>query len=217
MDGNQFDSITRSFAGRSTRRLLLGRGAALAGALGGLAMVDSASAARRGNSGGSTAICAPNGSGGYTRTSVPTLFLNVYLNSGYILSDCCAHAECGESNGCMDAYCDFGSGSCAVSYSDGSSCERGGCAPGTCSGGVCYDPTPMLCGGDGYCNDCVYDACSHYCECYVQPCYTDDWQCQSSDCDPSQGACINTPINEGSTCDTFGVEGVCTMGYCTSA
>src|SRR3954470_10833424 len=100
MDGQRFDPITRAFAGRIDRRTLLGRSAALTGTVGALAMVDSASAARHGSTGGSTSICSPNGAGGYYRTSVPTIVLNTYLNSGSIISDCCAHAECGETNGC---------------------------------------------------------------------------------------------------------------------
>jgi hypothetical protein len=217
MDGQRFDSITRAFAGRSDRRTLLGRGAALTSALGALAIVDSASAARRGSSGGSTAICSPDGAGGYYRTSVPTIALNTYLNSGSIISNCCAHAECGASNGCMTAICDFGAGACAVSYANGAACERPGCSDGFCSGGACVDPTPMTCAGDGFCNDCFYDACAHQCECDVQPCYVDDWQCQDAYCDPGQAACVLVPLNEGSTCDTFGVVGTCVMGYCTAA
>lgn len=217
MDGRQFDALTRSFAGRTNRRLLLQRGAALTGAIGALGAIESTSAARRGDTGGSTPICAPNGAGGYNRTSVPTLLLQTYLNSGYIISNCCAHAECGESNGCMSAFCDFNAGACSVTYANGSPCARAGCVDGYCSNGACMDPTPMSCHGDGVCNTCTYDACNHHCDCNVQPCYPQDWQCSDAYCDPGQAACVNVPINEESTCDTNGVQGTCVMGFCTAA
>jgi hypothetical protein len=217
MDGQQFDAFTRAFAGRVNRRLLLQRGAALTGAIGALGLAHPASAARRGDTGGSTSICAPDGGGGYYRTSVPTVLLQTYLNSGYIVSSCCAHAECGETNDCMSAYCDLGAGACSVSYANGAACARPGCTDGYCSAGLCQDPTPMVCAGDGYCNDCVYDACNHHCDCQVQPCYAQDWQCSDSYCDPSQAACVSVPLNEGSPCDTNGVAGTCVMGFCTTA
>lgn len=217
MDGRQFDSLTRAFAGQSTRRLLLRRGAALSGAIASLAAVGSTSAARRGGNNGSTSICSPDGLGGYYRTSVPTILLSTYLNSGSIISDCCSHADCGPTNGCITSTCDFQAGSCSVTSFNGATCARAGCADGVCIDGVCSDPTPMYCAGDGYCNSCVYDACNHHCDCHVKPCYPEDWQCQDAWCDPGQAACVLDPINDGSPCDTFGQPGVCVNGYCTSA
>lgn len=215
MDGRRFDSLTRAFAGHQSRRSLLRRSAFLSGAIGSLAAIESAGAARRGQT-ADTTICNPNGAGGYNRITVPTVLLSIYLNNGAIISDCCSNDECGPSNGCMASVCDFAAGSCTVSYSSGAPCARPGCADGVCVNGVCNDPPPMYCAGDGYCNRCVYDACNHYCDCEVQPCYPDDWQCQSVYCDPGQAACVWDPINEGSPCDTFGFEGVCVMGYCTA-
>lgn len=217
MDGGQFDSITRSFAGLSTRRLLLGRGAALAGVLGALGVVDSASAARRGSTGASTSICAPNGAGGYTRTSVPTIALSVYLNNGYIISNCCANAECGASSSCMSAYCDLNAGACAVQSLDGYACERPGCIDGYCANGVCHDPEPDYPIESDYCKTCTWDACIDHWYCSLRPCSNFDYQCTDAYCDPAQEACIFEPINEGSACNTNGVNGICVGGYCTVA
>lgn len=215
MDGRQFDALTRAFVGNSTRRRLLGRGAALTGALGSLATFGSASAARRGTS-GTTSICSPDGSGGYFRTSVPNVLLPVYLNQGAIISDCCADADCGGSDSCSSSYCDFDAGACSVAYANGALCARPGCADGYCSGGLCVDPEPRTCLGDGFCNICQHDVCNDYCDCFVMPCYPDDWQCQDARCDPGQAACVLDPINEGGYCNTFGLDGVCMMGYCIS-
>jgi hypothetical protein len=217
LDGRQFDSLTRTLAERTSRRGLIWKGAALGGALASLAGISSASAARRGGGGSSTSICAPIGGGSYARTTVPTVLLQTYLNQGYILSDCCAHAECGSSNACVEAFCDFGVGACSVTTFDGNACERPGCVSGTCSGGYCADPAPYICGGDGTCNVCTYDSCSHRCNCSVRPCYTDDYECMDAYCSPSAGGCVSEPINEGEMCATHGVEGICTAGYCTSA
>ncbi len=79
------------------------------GVAGSLATIDSASAARRGGNGVS-AICRPDGGGGYYRDTVPTINLQAALNAGAIVSDCCANAECGTSSACVQAYCDFGVG-----------------------------------------------------------------------------------------------------------
>lgn len=216
VDGQRFDALARAFAGQSTRRRFLWRGAALTGAVGSLARIGSADAARRGTS-GNTSICSPDGSGGYYRISVPSVLLGMYLNNGSIISDCCGDYECEASNSvCSASYCDLGAGACAVAFTNGVACERPGCADGYCSDGVCADPPPMSCAGDGYCNSCVYDACNHHCDCYVKPCYSDDWQCQDTYCDPAQQACIGEPINEGLPCNTFGFDGVCTLGYCTA-
>ena len=216
MDGRQFDALTRAFAGESSRRHFLRRGVALTGAFGALASIGSASAARRGTT-SDTSVCNPDGAGGYYRTSVPTIMLNLYLNNGAIISDCCGDFDCAPSNEvCSSSYCDFNAGACSVAYNNGAPCERPGCADGFCSDGACADPTPMYCAGDGYCNICTYDACNHYCDCYVKPCYPDDWQCQDVYCDPAQAACVGEPINEGAPCDTFGFAGVCVLGYCTA-
>jgi hypothetical protein len=216
MDGRQFDSIARTLAGRTSRRKLLWRGAAAGGVLGSLTAFEPASAARRGGGGSTTLVCTPDGAGGYYRNSVPTLLLQTHLNSGSIISACCAHAECGESNGCVNAFCDFGGGSCVVDYFDGSPCARSGCADGFCFGGVCNDPPGRSCAGDGFCNSCFYNTCGDYCECTVRACYTDDYQCMDAYCDPGLAACVTAPINEGSPCNTTGVNGTCQLGYCTA-
>lgn len=216
MDGRQFDSLTRAFAGNVSRRGLLLRGAVLAGVGASLGKLDSTSAARRGGNGVSS-ICRPNGSGGYYRDSVPTLQLQSALNAGAIISDCCAHAECGTSTECSSAFCDFGAGACSVSNLDGNSCTRPGCVNGVCSAGACANPQPYFCPGDGVCNICTYDSCSHTCDCSIKTCYTDDYQCMDSYCSTSAGGCVTEPYNEGATCDTFGVGGICTLGHCTSA
>lgn len=216
MDGRQFDSLTRALADTTSRRRLLWRGMAITGAVASLTRIDSASAARRGQNGVS-AICRPDGAGGYYRDTVSTLNLQAALNAGAIESDCCAHAECGTSTECVNAYCDFGVGSCVVSNLDGNVCTRPGCANGVCSGGGCADPAPYLCAGDGVCNTCTYDACAHHCDCHVRACYSDDHQCSTVYCSPSAGGCVSNPVNEGGACDTFGFEGVCAAGYCTAA
>lgn len=216
MDGRQFDSLTRSLAESTSRRKFLGRGAVLAGVATALTRLDSASAARRGQNGISS-ICRPDGAGGYYRDTVATIRLQAALNAGAIQSDCCAHAECGASTECANAYCDFGAGACAVSNLDGAACTRPGCANGVCSGGGCADPAPYLCAGDGVCNICTYDSCAHHCDCWIRPCSTDDHQCSSVYCSPAAGGCVSNPVNEGVACDTFGFEGICTTGYCSAA
>lgn len=217
MDGQRFDALARVFAANGSRRTLLKRAAIAGGLTGALGMAHPAGAARRGSPGGNTAICNPNGAGGYNRITVSTVLLNGYLNNGAIISDCCSHEECGESNACMNAYCNFQAGACAVDYYDGSPCSRGGCSDGFCSGGACYDPAPRSCSGDGFCNQCSYDSCLDRCDCYVQPCYVDDYQCMMAWCDPDLASCMTEPINEGSPCNTFGVDGTCVLGYCTAA
>ncbi|MCA9858964.1 MAG: hypothetical protein KC438_04540, partial [Thermomicrobiales bacterium] len=199
----------------ATRRTVLRKGALLTGALGAFGFVDSAGAARRG-SGAFTSICRPDGAGGYYPDSVSTVLLQSALNSGAIVSDCCSDAACGETNGCMSAYCDFDAGACAVSYANGASCERPGCADGYCSDGVCLDPTPYVCTGDGVCNICTYDACAHHCDCWIRPCSVDDYQCARAYCSPGDGGCVQEPMNEGGYCDTFGVAGTCILGLCVS-
>ena len=215
MDGRQFDALTRAFAGNSSRRKFLLRGAALAGVGGSLASFDSASAARRGQN-GISAICRPDGAGGYYRDTVPTITLQAALNAGAIVSACCAHAECGTSTECVSATCDFGAGACSVSNLNGNACTRPGCVNGICLGGSCSNPVPHLC-GDGVCNTCTYDSCSHTCDCDIKVCYTDDYQCMDAYCSTAAGGCVSEPVNEGGGCDTFGVEGICTLGYCTTA
>lgn len=215
MDSRQFDSLTRVIATGSTRRTFIWRGAAVLGIAGSLSRFESASAARRGSN-VVTAICRPDGAGGYYRDSVQTVVLQAALNSGAIISDCCAHAECGVSNGCMDAYCDFAAGACSISMYNGAACARPGCADGYCSGGVCNDPLRPLCGAS-VCNNCTYDSCAHECNCVVKACYTDDYQCMDAYCDPAQGGCVTEPLNEGAFCNTNGVEGICALGYCTES
>ncbi len=185
------------------------------GTAGSLATINSASAARRGSNGISQ-ICRPDGAGGYYRDTVATIQLQSALDAGAIVSDCCADAECGESNACIESFCDFGAGACAITNLDGNSCERPGCANGVCSGGACADPRPYSC-GDGVCNICSYDSCSHTCDCYIETCYTDDYQCMDAYCSTEVGGCVTEPMNDGGACDTFGVEGICTLGYCTAA
>lgn len=216
MDGRQFDSLTRGFASKTSRRRFLGRGAALAGGAAALTQLDSAGAARRGENGISS-ICRPDGAGGYYRDSVATRNLQSALNAGAIVSDCCAHAECGTSTECVSAYCDYSAGACSVSNLNGNACTRPGCANGTCSGGVCTAPYPYYCPGNGVCNVCSYDSCSHTCDCEIKACYVDDWQCSDAYCDASAGGCVNVPVNEGGTCDTWGFPGICLSGYCTAA
>lgn len=215
MDGRQFDSLTRAFAERASRRWLLKRGAVLGAGAVALAGVDSTSAARRGSNGISS-ICRPDGAGGYYRDTVPTIQLQAALNDGAIISDCCAHAECGSSSECSNVYCDFAAGACAVDNLDGYSCARPGCANGRCLEGACVDPIPYYCPGDGVCNICSYDACAHSCDCWVRPCYVNDYQCEDTYCDAAQGGCVVYPVNEGGACDTYGIEGVCIAGLCTS-
>ncbi len=214
MDGRQFDALTRAFAGKESRRRFLFRSAVATGVAGSLAGFDSASAARRGNNGVSS-ICRPDGAGGYYRDSVPTVSLQAALNAGAIISDCCAHAECGTSGECVNAVCDFGAGACSVTHLNGNTCTRPGCVDGACSGGACADPIPHIC-GDGVCNTCSYDSCSHTCDCDILVCYTEDYQCMDAYCSSDDGGCVSYPINEGGACDTFGVAGVCTLGFCTS-
>ena len=158
----------------------------------------------------------PDGAGGYYRDSISTLLLQSALNAGAIISDCCAHAECGTSNGCMESFCDFGAGACAVAMYDGAACARSGCVDGICSGGACADLTSQGCVGDGFCTSCTYDSCTHSCDCSaIHTCYTEDYQCMDAYCDPGQGGCVTVPLNEGAACNTFGVNGLCTNGYCT--
>ncbi len=214
MNSRQFDSLTRAMAGKTSRRDVLWRGAAMVGAAGSLATIDSASAARRGSNGVSQ-ICRPDGAGGFYRDTVATIQLQSALNAGAIISNCCAHAECGASTECVEAYCDFGAGACSVSHLNGNSCERPGCTNGICSGGSCADPQPYLC-GDGVCNVCTYDSCSHTCDCWIKTCYTDDYQCMDVYCSTETGGCVTEPQNESGACDTNGVEGICTLGYCTA-
>lgn len=217
MDDHRFDAWTRAWAGALDRRTLVRRSAAVGALIAGLSAVHPSSAARRGGSGGMTSICSPDGSGGYYRNSVPTVLLATHLAGGAIISDCCTHAECGPTNSCQTAVCNFTAGACNVTYNDGASCPRSGCAPGVCSAGACANPTPYTCGGDGVCNICTYDACAHTCNCWVRPCYTDDYQCMDAYCDTGSGGCVNEPLNEGGYCNTNGVDGTCVMGYCTEA
>ena len=216
MDGRQFDALTRAFAGKTSRRGFLLRGAVLTGVADSLVRFESASAARRGYS-GTSSICRPDGSGGYYRDTVPTINLQAALNAGAVVSDCCTHAECGSSTECVSAVCDVGAGACSVTHLNGNSCARPGCANGVCSAGACADPTPYFCPGDGVCNICAYDSCAHTCDCNVTPCYTEDYQCMDAYCSSGDGGCVTEPINEGGACDTFGVEGICTSGFCTTA
>lgn len=103
-----------------------------------------------------------------------------------------------------------------MTHLDGNACTRPGCADGVCSAGVCADPTPYYCGGDGVCNICTYDACAHTCDCHVETCYTPDWQCMDAYCSATAGGCVLEPYNEGQPCNTFGFDGVCVLGYCTA-
>lgn len=216
MDSRQFDLLTRSIAGTISRRSALRRGLALGGALGSLALIEPASAARRGTNGGTTLICNPDGAGGYYKLAVATVTLNAYLNKGAIVSSCCGDAECGESNGCMQNYCDFGAGACAVAYYDGSDCDRPGCVPGQCVQGVCDAPEPAYYMENNFCQDCDYDSCRDAWSCRMTPCYDFDHQCTSAYCDPVQAACVQQPINEGSNCNTYGENGICVNGHCSA-
>lgn len=109
--------------------------------------------------------------------------------------------DCGalETSPCMKSVCNDGSlpgpiGACAeVPLDDGTSCNAGDLCivGGTCQAGVCTGGEPM--------------DCSEL-----------DGACAVGACDPSDGTCKPTPVNEGASCDRglCLVDGVCAAGEC---
>ncbi len=101
--------------------------------------------------------------------------------------DLCEDVDCDDDNECTDDDCDPANGTCInAPVEDGTGCDGGA---GTCSSGECVpiDLCEDVDCDDG--NDCTDDAC-----------------------DPADGSCSNTPVEDGTTCD--GGTGSCFEGTC---
>ncbi|MEM7137868.1 MAG: hypothetical protein AAF500_14885 [Myxococcota bacterium] len=106
----------------------------------------------------------------------------------------CSGIDCGDGNQCTDDACDPLNGACVnLNVLDGTACNFNG-LPGICQGGLCQDAD--LCGPV----DC-----------------NDDNQCTSDACDPQNGACNNTNVTDGTTCNLEGLPGICQGGLCQDA
>lgn len=155
--------------------------------------------------------------------------------------ECNKAADCvsilGEPGQCQDLVCDESTWTCALvdktagtSCSDGDPCTKDdSCQAGECEAGadqcdcrVTEDCAGMedddLCNGTLYCRNteipykCVLDTST------IVSCKdTQDTTCSKSACDPELGACVMTPVEDGTACDDGDVcsdpdtcqEGVC--------
>jgi hypothetical protein len=106
----------------------------------------------------------------------------------------CADVDCSDQNECTTDTCDPADGLCDhVDVIDSTTCDFGG-LPGICTAGVCEDA--MLCA------DVVCD---------------DGNECTTDTCDPMNGACEQTNVIDGTSCDFGGLPGVCAAGVCEDA
>ncbi len=198
MDGRKFDDLARSLAQRTSRRRFLAKGTALATIAGGLIQASPAEAARRGKP-PTTAICTPDGAGGYTRIVVQNVVLSAHLAAGAVLDNgCCSENDCLAGSGCMEGVCDVQTGACSVvPIADDTPCTSNGpidlCrSPSTCQAGVCSEGMALLCpeiaGG-----------------------------CQMNlGCNPTTGLCETGPVPNGSSClrGPGCANGTCLDGVC---
>lgn len=115
---------------------------------------------------------------------------------------------------------------CTWDLSFDDECEHMGCDgcqpcdwngnPGVCIDGVC---TEYPCNGGVICDDgdlCTLDFCDYEIEmCLFNPrCRSN--QCRLASCDPADGSCHYTPVNDGAPCGRYCVLGspVCSDGEC---
>lgn len=197
MDGRKFDDLARAFASSTNRRRFLRRGTVAVAAAGGLSRVVPTEAARRGYS-GKTALCKPDGGGGYARVLVSNVLLDAYLDSGYLLDyGCCADTDCSGSDNCSTSTCDLTTGACqSIPLPNDTPCTPGGNAdlclgPYTCQGGVCSE-------GPGI-----------FCPSFPGPCI------QFQGCNRATGQCETILTPDGLPCPRSGcADGTCSSGTC---
>ena len=123
-------------------------------------------------------------------------------------------ASDGSIGKCLDGVCTLYSGEIeCVDNRIGAPCRRADGRDGTCKYG--------LCGGPEFCEGVVCDQgddlcerafCNHAGECEYRPpreCRPPSI-CQTSDCDPATGECVNTPVPDG----PYGEAFCCNGEYC---
>jgi len=131
---------------------------------------------------------------------------------------------------CEKNPCDDGN-ECTVDYSVDGSCEHHGCSgcqpcdrngePGVCDGDVCAE---YPCNDGVLCDDgdiCTVDSCNphpwnaNYGMCEFSPrCRSNP--CRVASCDPADGSCHYSPVNDGGSCSAYCLLGrpVCSGGEC---
>lgn len=110
--------------------------------------------------------------------------------SGLCGQGLCAGVDCNDDNECTDDACDFSNGTCSnESVSDGTTCDFGG-APGVCVAAECIE------------DRCIDDPCN------------DENECTDDACDPLDGTCTNTPVEDYVPCEVDGEAGYCLNGVC---
>ncbi len=108
--------------------------------------------------------------------------------------DACEGVICNDENVCTRDACNPLTGGCeSEPIGDGSECDFDG-MPGRCMGGTCADA--MLC------KDVVCD---------------DGSPCTEDGCNPLNGECETSPVDDGANCDADGLPGLCTDGVCEAA
>lgn len=198
MDGRRFDDLARIFASRTDRRRLLRRGIGAVAAAGGLIQASPVDAARRGKP-PTTAICNPDGAGGYTHITINTALLPGYLAAGaFVDAGCCSSVDCGAgSDSCEELFCNPATGACETTWlADGTECTPNGTInhcrlPYTCQSGVCSEGVGVICAEIFGCT-------------------------RSLGCDPATGQCRTGPRPDGTRCfrSSGCVDGFCSDGVC---
>ncbi|MGB5630716.1 MAG: choice-of-anchor Q domain-containing protein [Woeseiaceae bacterium] len=107
----------------------------------------------------------------------------IYVCAG---SQLCKDVDCDDGDECTEDVCNLADSHCDhTPVSDGTECDFDG-LPGVCTAGACESE---LCKGI----DC-----------------DDESGCTIDSCDPDDGSCVNTPVDDGSFCDA----GYCQGGEC---
>ncbi len=115
-------------------------------------------------------------------------------DAGTDAGDLCEGVVCDGENECTTDVCDPADGTCDnAAVADGTDCDFDG-LPGLCMSGVCEDA--MLC-EDVQCND--------------------NEECTTDDCDPADGTCDFTAVEDRTDCDFGGLPGLCMSGVCEDA
>lgn len=156
MDSNRFDSLTRAFGERRSRRVVL-RG------LLGLGGAAAAVTTRGAEAQWSLPVCLPDGAGGYIHRLVPKAAVPFYV-SRYGAEPCASH-----QNVCLS------NGSCAETCTDSDQCffEGCGCSRPSAEGPAHCVPEFLPCGGQ----TCESTAdCPHGHQC--QECSEGSYHCE---------------------------------------
>lgn len=121
----------------------------------------------------------------------------VGMSSGWCVSgqcDLCARVNCEDGSACvLGGTCDAATGQCegGDNAPDRTECVASG-NPGTCLAGVC----------EGLCQGVVCDQ---------------ENACTDNECNPADGECEATPLEDGTACDFGELPGRCVSGLCTDA